>query len=101
MQTHNQLLVLIVPLEIKDEVVDRLMGLDFISGFSLNMIDGYSRIHSQYDIGEQVEGYRKLYRFEVLHKVEEEEKILNALKTSCSKAQVRYWIIPINSQGHF
>jgi hypothetical protein len=101
MQTRNQLLVLIVPLEIKDEVVDCLMALDFISGFNLNMINGYSRIHSQYDVSEQVEGHRRLYRFEVLHKGEEEEPILNAIKASCSKDQVRYWVMPVNSQGHF
>jgi len=101
MQTNNQLLVLIAPLEIKDDLVDVLMDLDFISGFSLNLIDGYSREHSHYNINEQVEGYRKFYRFEILHQQEQEEKILNSLKHTGCNDHVRYWILPIQKEGHF
>lgn len=101
MQTHNQILVVMIPCETKDEVVDILMGLECISGFNLNLINGYSQAHSQFDISEQVEGYRKLYRFEVLHKNDVESKIMNALRSACSKAQARYWILPVNSEGHF
>lgn len=101
MQTFNQILVVIVPEEIKDNLIDQLMALDFISGFSLGQIDGYSRAHSHYSINEQVEGYRKLYRFEVLHQENQEAQILGALKATCSKIKARYWILPVTSMGHF
>jgi len=101
MQIPNQLLIMIVPREIKDDVVDKLMAMEFISGFNLNLINGYSREHSEFDLSEQVEGYRKLYRFEILHIDVEREMILSALREKCQQANVRYWILPIKSQGHF
>lgn len=101
MQTYNQILVVIVPAEIKDDLVDNLMVLDFISGFSLSSIDGYSRSHSHYNINEQVEGYRKFYRFEVLHQETQEAEVMKQLKKTCSKTKARYWIMPVSSIGHF
>ena len=100
-KTQNQLLILIVPLDIKDGLVDTLMSLECISGFNFSEIGGYSKVHSQYDLGEQVQGYRKLQRFEILHKTSHQESILDALRPICEKAHIRYWISPISSEGHF
>ncbi|MDQ7048695.1 MAG: DUF3240 family protein [Enterobacterales bacterium] len=97
----QQLLVIIAPSDLKDDLVDQLMSLDFISGFNLITIDGYSRAHSQFDIAEQVKGYRKLYRFEVLHQPQQKQSILNALAKSTARESVRYWIVPVLEQGHF
>ncbi|PCI72916.1 MAG: hypothetical protein COB38_02435 [Gammaproteobacteria bacterium] len=96
----EQLLVVIAPVEIKDDLVDTLMSLECVSGFNFSEIGGYSKTHSQYDIGEQVQGYRKLQRFEIVHQSIEEAIILKALKKVCRNAQIRYWISPINSMGH-
>lgn len=101
MLTYNQILVVIVPQDIKDELVDTLMGLDFISGFSLNEMKGYSKENSHYNINEQVEGYRQFIRFEVLHKEVEEKRIIEALSKPCRAAKARYWILPVVSAGHF
>lgn len=100
-ETKNQLLVLIAPTNIKDDLVDTLMSLECISGFNFSEIGGYSKTHSQYDIREQVQGYRKLQRFEVLHKTDDQTKLLDRLKPVCSKAKTRYWITPIKLEGHF
>jgi len=96
----DQLLVVIVPVEIKDDLVDTLMSLKSVSGFNFSEIGGYSKIHSQYDISEQVQGYRKLRRFEIVHHSDEEALILETLRKVCKNVQVRYWISPINSMGH-
>ncbi|HCF78590.1 MAG TPA: DUF3240 domain-containing protein, partial [Glaciecola sp.] len=50
MQTEQQGLILmaVVPELLKDDVVDVLMGLEMISGFSLFDIQGFSKEHSQY-----------------------------------------------------
>ncbi len=101
MSNPNQLLVVIAPADIKDELVDQLMSLDFISGFNLMTIDGYSRAHSQYDIAEQVKGYRKLFRFEVIHEEQELESIIEALSKASATEAVRYWVVPVSGQGHF
>lgn len=98
---EHQLLTFIVPIEIKDDVVDTLMTLECISGFNLERIAGFSKEHSQYSLREQVEGSRDLYRFEVMHKIDEKEGLLAALAPVCNAPTIRYWIVPIIEQGHF
>jgi len=101
MPTSNQLLTIIVPDELKDDIVDQLMTLECISGFNLERMKGYSQAHSHFDISEQVEGYRKLNRFEILHSSANEEEILLSLKKICNSTHARYWISPVLSSGHF
>ena len=57
----EQLLVLIAQNDIKDDIVDTLIELEFLSGFSLGNICGFSREHSHFNIKEQVEGYRDMF----------------------------------------
>jgi len=101
MPTSNQLLTIIVPDELKDDLVDQLMTLECISGFNLDRMKGYSQAHSHFNISEQVEGYRELNRFEILHSNTDEEVILMSLKEICNTAHARYWISPVLSSGHF
>ena len=51
----EQLLVLIAQNDIKDDIVDTLIELEFLSGFSLGNICGFSREHSHFNIKEQVD----------------------------------------------
>ena len=100
MQTEQQGLILmaVVPELLKDDVVDVLMGLEMISGFSLFDIQGFSKEHSQYSIREQVEGYRGFYRFEIVHSESYTSVVLDELKR-VSQGQIRYWLVPIIQQG--
>lgn len=100
-EENYQLLVAVVPNEIKDDLVDALINLECISGFTFNEVGGYSKIHSQYDVAEQVQGYRKLLRFEVVHDSKDASSILAELKPICEKAHARYWIVTVDSMGHF
>lgn len=90
--SQEQLLVLIVTSEMQDDIVDALILLEEVSGFSLSNIEGYSREHSQFSLRERVEGHRKMSRFEVLHDSVHEQAILAALETACGGRQARYWI---------
>ncbi|MDF1643057.1 MAG: DUF3240 family protein [Pseudomonadales bacterium] len=100
-KSKSEQLILIAPNEIKDDIVDQLMGLSQLSGFSLSEINGYSREHSQFDIREQVEGYRKFHRFEIFLDSDETATVLTALKPVCASAAVRYWILPVLTAGSF
>lgn len=95
-----QLLVLMVPAEIRDDVVDALMACEVISGFNMATTAGYSKEHSQYNLREQVEGYRTVYEFEVLHEAARQAFLLDTLRPLCRTAGVRYWITPLREQGH-
>ncbi|MBC3766505.1 DUF3240 family protein [Neptunicella marina] len=100
MQTDDQILNIMVPESIKDDVVDLLIALEVLSGFNLYRVDGFSREHSKYDLNEQVEGYRNLYRFEVIHNTQDFGQILDTLKPLSHATSLRYWITPILSGGH-
>ena len=95
-----QLLVMMVPGEIKDDVVDTLIACDGISGFNMETIAGYSKEHSKYNLREQVEGYREFFEFEVMHRPEQEQFLLCSLRPVCESAHIRYWILPVLKQGH-
>jgi hypothetical protein len=96
-----QLLIFIVPIDIKDDVVDALIELKAISGFNLERIAGYSKEHSQYSLREQVEGSREMYRFEVMHETPKKQDLLAALAPVCEAARIRYWLVPVIEQDHF
>ncbi|MGB5144465.1 MAG: DUF3240 family protein [Shewanella indica] len=95
----KQLLVLIVQHNLKDDVVDTLMSLDYLSGFSLINICGFSREHSHFNLKEQVEGYREFYKFEVMHPQESQQALLQTLAEVCRHNPCHYWIVPIATDG--
>ncbi|MBL4765781.1 MAG: DUF3240 family protein [Colwellia sp.] len=97
----EQLFILISPKELKDELVDLFMSMKQLSGFNLKKINGYSQEHSNFNITEQVEGYREFYQFEVLIKDDDKEAMFNQLTPICQAAKLRYWLLPISKSGHF
>lgn len=96
----HQLLIMMVPGELRDDVVDSLSGCEGISGFNMTTMAGFSKEHSQYDLREQVEGYRKFFKFEVMHARPQQAALLAALRPVCSSANIRYWIVPVLEHGH-
>lgn len=96
----QQLLIMMVPSDIRDDVVDCLMGYDGISGFNMTTMAGYSKEHSQYDLREQVEGYRQFFKFEVMHLRALHSELMSTLRAACATANIRYWIVPVLEQGH-
>ncbi|MBE9538818.1 MAG: DUF3240 family protein [Proteobacteria bacterium] len=96
-----QILTLVVPVDVKDDVVDTLIEMEGITGFNLEKIAGFSKEHSRFNLREQVGGYRELYRFEVIHSKKQQPLLLSALRPVCDAPRIRYWITPILEQGHF
>ncbi|MEE4277187.1 MAG: DUF3240 family protein [Halieaceae bacterium] len=66
MVDERYLLTFIVTLEARDKVIDLLMGDDSVGGFTATDSQGFSREHSAYDIGEQIAGFRRVSRFEIV-----------------------------------
>ncbi|MEM6981720.1 MAG: DUF3240 family protein [Pseudomonadota bacterium] len=94
------LFTLNVPTNIKDDVVDILIGIDCITGFNLKNIEGYSKEHSEFDIAEQVEGHRSFYQFEVHILLPELAIVKTALSPVCKYTPLKYWVTPIVENGH-
>ena len=97
---EQQLLVMMIPTSLKDDVVDCLMACEAISGFNMMAMAGYSKEHSQYELREQVEGYRQFFKFEVMHLRAQHSELMSTLRPACATANIRYWIVPVLEQGH-
>jgi hypothetical protein len=98
--TEQRLLVLLAPMERRDDLVDALMELDSISGFTLTPALGYSREHSHFSLREQVAGYREIDRFEVLLDDELLPTVLAVLESACGNEHLRYWVSEVPDSGH-
>lgn len=96
---NDQLLIVLVASAIKEDMIDALIQCEGISGFNLWEINGYSREHSRYSLGEQVAGYRSLHRFEIQHQTDQEAQLLSLVAQTCRASHARYWIVPISRSG--
>lgn len=94
-----QLMVVVVPWRLHDDVVDALMGFEDVSGFSAMDAAGFSREHSHFDVAEQVDGARRFSRFEILHAPSRREAILAAIEPLVGRERVRYWVVPLTEAG--
>lgn len=94
-------LIVIVPTDLKDTMVDKLICLDCISGFNMDTIAGFSGEHSRYNVREQVQGYRRYLRFEVICDRGHLDELFLALGPVCDPVEARYWVAPVIEQGHF
>ncbi len=90
-----------VPTGLKDDVIDNLITFTSITGFNLKKINGYSKEHSQFDIAEQVEGYKAFYQIEVLIALKEIQQLKASLSPICQPAKLKYWLTPVIESAHF
>lgn len=101
MQTSEEqvILIIVVPQTIKDDLVDQLIQIPFISGFSLFKIQGYSKENSQFNISEQVVGYQDFFRFEIAHQTTQSQFLIDQLSKTSHNKKIRYWLVPVLQQG--
>lgn len=95
----QQLLTLIIPLSLKNTLVDELMAYEDISGFTMTKIAGFSRRHSRYNIPEQVAGYQNFYRIEVALNSGHIKPLLQRLCQFKDRFPLRYWVLPLTDTG--
>jgi nitrogen regulatory protein PII len=98
--TELHVLVVMVPASLRDEVVDALIGLEVVTGFTLFEVAGYGREHSHFNLQERVAGYRVMFRFEVLHEVAHREALYRALAGASGREALRYWVTPVLEEGY-
>ena len=97
---HDRMLVAFFDRRVKDEVIDHLIQLDMLEGFSLIDISGYSRAHATYSLAEQVAGHRQWAKLEVLHSSEQTDALLGALAQLNLAQGIRYAVLPVLAAGH-
>ncbi|MCX7546089.1 DUF3240 family protein [Marinicella gelatinilytica] len=94
-----QLLTIIIPLSMKNTLVDVLMAYQDISGFTMTKVAGFSRRHNQYNIKEQVAGYQNFFRIEVALSRVQVKPLLQHLCQFKDRFPLRYWLLPLTDTG--
>lgn len=84
----------------KEDVIDCLLPLTCISGFSISPCFGYSRDNAQLDLAEQVAGGRQLFKLDILHNDKDTNAIISALQSVNTPNPMRYVVSPVISHGH-
>ena len=96
---NQQLITIMINKSIKDDAVDVVLNLENITGFTLYNAYGFSRKHAQYDIKEQVEGYKDFYRLDIVHDSNDLGDLLEAFSHLGGRFKLKYWVLPLIDCG--
>jgi len=83
--------------EIEDELVDYLMELDCVSGFTSYEVRGHSR-HGHMTVAEQVSGRRKRIQVELLMLAADVPEVLAGISTKVGN-DIVHWQQPVHGFG--
>ncbi len=91
------LLVLNIPPEIEEDLVDYLLSLESVPGFTSFRVHGHGE-HSALSIAEQVTGRRARLRYELVLPEDQVESVLSGLKAEVG-SDIIYWLQPVTKFG--
>ena len=94
MEAEKVLLIFVVPRKEKELAVDILLGGEDLPGFTVTDSQGFSREHSEYSLEDQVAGYRRVSRFEVVSERVANSRLLKALEQGLSREPI-HWTLPL------
>ena len=92
------LLVLNIDPAAEDDLVDYLLGLDCVDGFTSFPARGHGRHGSALNVAEQVTGRRKRVQFELLLDQAAVSAVLANLRTAVGR-DITWWQGPIDASG--
>jgi hypothetical protein len=95
------ILMLVVPPELEETVIDWLLAREEISGFTGQTVYGHSREHGGFSLVEQVTGRQRRVMFQVQTDETTARALLAALGGDLSGAGIRYWVVPVVAAGRF
>ena len=93
----QQRLILTVPPSLEDELVDYLLSLESVSGFTSYPVRGHGE-NRQLSIAEQVTGRQKRIQFELILATEDVPRVLGGLKQHVG-GDIFFWYQDINGSG--
>lgn len=97
--TEQSIFSCFVEPDITDSVLDCLLCQPYVSGFSVQQIDGYSKDHASYTVTEQVAGYRAICRIDIRLEKSEIHALTSAIKQLDLQHSIRYWVTPVIEFG--
>ncbi len=98
MMPMQQRLILTIPPDLEDDLVDYLLGLEAVGGFTSYLVRGHGE-NRQLSIAEQVTGRQKRVRFELILAANSVNTVLNGLRENVG-SDIFYWYQDVNGSGH-
>lgn len=95
----RSLLVLNLNPSLEDDLVDYLLGLDEVEGFTSFPVRGHGRHGEAMSTAEQVSGRRKRVQFELLLDEAAVETVLAGLRDAVG-TDLYWWCQPVSASGH-
>lgn len=92
----KSLLLLNIAPELEDDMVDYLLSVENLSGFTSYPVRGHGE-HIHLSVAEQVSGRRKRIQFEVMLSSTEVKALLSGLKQVGNG--INYWEVPVARSG--
>jgi hypothetical protein len=92
------LLVLNIPPSLEDDMVDYLLALDEVKGFTSFTAQGHGG-GEQLSVAEQVSGRRRRVQFEIIVDIDLVDNIVAGLSTNVGK-DIAYWQLQVSGIGH-
>lgn len=93
----NVLLILNTNPELEEDLVDYLLGLDCISGFTSYPVRGHGH-HGNLSVAEQVTGRRKRLQVEMVMPETDVETVLAGLADRVGR-DISWWVQPVSAFG--
>ena len=100
LQSDQALVVLNVPPNLEETIVDWLLARDEGVGFTSFPVFGHSTSHIHLSAAEQVSGRERRQQFQIQVGNEAVDRFVDDIKKSFSAAGIRFWILPLYASGH-
>lgn len=94
---NRTMLVLNIPPELEEDLVDYLLSLESVAGFTSFRVHGHGE-HTQLSIAEQVAGRRARARYELVLNEAQVPAVLADLRTRVGR-DIIYWQQPVTNFG--
>ena len=96
--SSQQRLILTIPPSLEDDLVDYLLSLEAVGGFTSYPVHGHGE-NRQLSIAEQVTGRQKRVQFELILPSDKLEAVLAGLREQVG-SDTFYWHQDVNGGGH-
>jgi len=98
--TQQTLLSIVVSPSVEDSLVDWLLEVDDVTGFTSFPVNGHgSSVHSM-NLSEQVAGSRRKILFQTYLSQSQALQILDKMKQDFDNCGIHYWLTPLSAGGH-
>ncbi|WP_317932281.1 DUF3240 family protein [Halioxenophilus sp. WMMB6] len=94
----QQLLVLNIPPELEDELVDYLLAIPSAPGFTSYPVAGHGQ-HARLSLAEQVTGRRKRIQFELILATDDADEVVAGLRQQVG-TDIYFWQQAVSNSGH-